>query len=89
MAMVDDLGDKLAQDVIAALEELGDDRFYDKVGKILADGSPTLQDTFMTAIRVRLAERRARAYLEQSLAAKRGEGAAPRGPFMGDAGGGH
>lgn len=89
MSIVEDMGDALARDVIAALDELGDDRFYDKVGKVLADGSPTLQEAFMTAVRVRLAEKRARAYLNQALAAKRGLGAAPKGPFMGDAGGGH
>lgn len=87
MSATSELADALARDVIDALEELGDDRFYDKVGKVLADGSPTLQEAFMTAIRVRLAERRARAYLNQALAAKRGKGAAPKGPFMGDAGG--
>ena len=45
-----------------------------------ADGSPTLQEAFMTAIRVRLADRRARAFLQQSLKAKRGQGVAPKAP---------
>ena len=60
MSIVEEMGDTLARDVIAALDELGDDRFYDKVGKILGDASPTLQESFMTAIRVRLADIRAR-----------------------------
>ena len=80
MGVADDLGDALARDVIAALDELGDERFADKMNKLLGDGSPTLQEAFMTAVRVRLAERRARTYLEQSLDAKRAKGAAPKGP---------
>jgi hypothetical protein len=35
--------------------------------------SPTFQEAFMTSIRVRLAERRGRDFLEKALAAKRGE----------------
>ena len=86
MGVADDLGDALARDVIAALDELGDERFADKMNKLLGDGSPTLQEAFMTAVRVRLAERRARTYLEQSLNAKRGKGEAPKGPRGMDSG---
>ena len=74
MSIVEEMGDALARDVIAALEELDDDRFHDKVGKILGDASPTLQESFMTAIRVRLADIRARKFLEQTLKAKRSGG---------------
>jgi hypothetical protein len=80
MGIADDMGDALARDVIAALEELGDDRFYDRVAKILTDGSPTLQEAFMTSIRVRLAERRARSFLDQALKAKRSGGTGPIDP---------
>ena len=86
MGVADELGDALACDVIAALEELGDERFSEKMNKLLGDGSPTLQEAFMTAVRVRLAERRARAFLEQSLNAKRGKGVAPKGPGGMDSG---
>ena len=86
MSIVEEMGDRLAAEVLAAMDELGDDRFFEKVSKILSDGSPTLQEAFMTAIRVRIADKRARLYLEQSLGAKRGTGAAPKGPFMGGSG---
>ncbi|WP_218273900.1 hypothetical protein, partial [Pseudomonas sp. GW456-12-1-14-LB2] len=72
--------------VLAALDELGDDRFYDKVGKVLADASPTMQDAFMTAIRVRLAEMRGRAFLERALKAKREGTAMPKAPIGSDGG---
>ena len=58
MALLDDLADELARDVLDALDELGDDRFYEKVAKSVGELSPTLQETFMTSIRLRLAERR-------------------------------
>lgn len=86
MGVIEDMGDALARDVIDAMDELGDDRFYDKVSKVLADASPTMQEAFMTAIRVRLAERRGRAFLERALKAKREGGEMPRAPIGSDGG---
>ena len=59
MSVLDDMGDKLARDVIEAMEELGDERFFDKVSKVLLDASPTMQEAFLTAYRVRRAESQA------------------------------
>ena len=73
MSVIQDLADKLAEDVLAAEPELGDDRFYEKIAKVLMAASPTFQEAFMTSVRVRLAERRGREFLRQALAAKRGE----------------
>ena len=71
MSVLDDMGDKLARDVIAAMEELGDERFFDKVSKVILDASPTMQEAFLTAYRVRRAEQRGRAFIEAALKAKR------------------
>ena len=68
------LADKLADDVLAAEIELGDDRFVEKVSQVLLAASPTFQEAFMTSIRVRVAERRGRTYLQAALLAKRGGG---------------
>ncbi len=87
MGVVEDLADRLAADVLAAQEELGDDRFYEKVAKVIGDLSPTTQEAFMTAVRVRLAEKRGRAFLDATLQAKRTGRAAPQAPR--DGGGGH
>ena len=87
MGVADELGDTLARDVIAALDELEDERFFEKIGKILGDASPTMQEAFMTAVKVRIAERRGRAFLTQALNAKRGNGVAPAAPY--DGGSGH
>lgn len=73
MSKLQDLADQLAEDVLAAEAELDDDRFYEKVAKVLMAASPTFQEAYITSIRVRLAERRGREFLEKALAAKRGE----------------
>ena len=87
MGVIEDMGDALARDVLAAMEEIGDDRLFDKIGKVLADASPTMQEAFMTSIRVRVAEKRGRAFLEKALEAKRTGGEAPKAPIGGDSGG--
>ncbi len=87
MGVLEDMGDALARDVIAAMEELGDERFHEKVSKVLLDASPTMQEAYMTAYRVRVAEKRGRAFIEASLKAKREGGSGPR--VVMDQGGGH
>ena len=71
MSTIEDLGDALARDVIAAAEELEDDRLFDKVAKVVSDASPTLLEAYTTAYRVRVAEQRARRFLAAALAARR------------------
>ena len=80
MSFIQTLADDLARDVLAAQGELQDDRFYEQVGKVLLAASPTLQEAFMTSIRIRLAEARGREFLHRSLKAKREGGSAPAAP---------
>lgn len=77
MALIHDLCDALARDVIAAMDELGDDRFHEKISKILLDMSPTTQEAYLSSIRALMAERRARAFLNAALKAKREGRAGP------------
>lgn len=86
MGILQDLTEQLAKDVVEAMDETGDDRLHDKVGKVLLDASPTTQESFMTAVRVILAERKGRKFLEQTLKAKREGGAAPAAPRGADSG---
>jgi hypothetical protein len=79
MGVLQDLAERLAKDVVDAMDETGDDRLHEKVGKVLLDASPTTQEAYMTAVRVILAERKGRKYLEQMLKAHRDGTAAPRG----------
>ena len=55
MGVTEDLADALARDVLAAQEEMGQERFYLEVAKMLATVSPSMEEGFMTAVRVRLA----------------------------------
>ncbi|MBT9245091.1 hypothetical protein KM031_01190 [Gemmobacter fulvus] len=71
MGVTEDLSDALARDVIAAMDEMGNDRFYMEVAKMLGSMSPSMEEGFMTAIRVRLAEQRGRDFLAKKLAAHR------------------
>jgi hypothetical protein len=64
MALLDDLADRLADDVMLAMAELGNDRLYMDVAKVLGTSSPSMQEAFLTSIRLRLAERRGREFLE-------------------------
>lgn len=81
MSILDDLADALARDTIAAAEHLGDEELIAEVSRVIGAASTTTQEAFMTAIRVRLSERRARRYLEMRLAKgpKAGAGAVDLG----------
>lgn len=68
------LASKLADDVLKAQDETGDDRLFVKIGDVLAAASQTLEEAFLTECRVRLAERKGRAALDAFLAEHRGEG---------------
>jgi hypothetical protein len=74
MSVVDDLADELAKDAIALANKVGDDDIIYETAKILAATSATMQEAYMTSIRVRLAERRARVFLAE-IAEQRGQGA--------------
>ncbi|MEN9012327.1 MAG: hypothetical protein ABF241_09780 [Yoonia sp.] len=50
----------------------GDERLVDQIGEILGASSQTLQEAYLTAIRVRRAEKRARELLAASAARRAG-----------------
>ena len=86
MGLLQDLTEALARDTVKAMDELGDERLHEKVSKVLLDMSPTTQEAFMTAMRALLAERKGRAFLEQTLKARREGTAAPAAPRSADGG---
>ena len=65
MSVIDDLADALAKDAIVLANQLGDDDIIYKTAKILSATSSTMEEAYMTSIRVRLAERRARMFLSE------------------------
>jgi hypothetical protein len=67
MGVTEDLADALARDVLEAVEKLGDDTLIEEIAKTLGTSSSVTQDAFMTSIRVRTAEARARKLLKSRL----------------------
>ncbi len=86
MGILQDLTEKLATDTMAAMDEFGDDKLHDRIAKVLLDMSPTTQEAFMTAMRALLAERKGRAYLNQTIKARREGKDGPAAPRGGDSG---
>lgn len=61
------LASKLADDTLKVQDASGEDRLYMDVAKVLGASSQTLEEAFLTEVRVRLSERKARAFLMQKL----------------------
>ncbi|PID37526.1 MAG: hypothetical protein CR993_00125 [Rhodobacterales bacterium] len=68
MDFLEQVADELASDVLEAIENGADEDLIMGVKKIAGETSTTLEEAYMTAVRVRRAERRARAYLARFLA---------------------
>ncbi|MGH1425786.1 MAG: hypothetical protein ACRBBU_13740 [Pseudooceanicola sp.] len=77
MSTLQELSEKLGADVMKAMDETGDDRLFMEIAGIVGAASQTLEEAFLTDVRVRLAERKGRDHLERHLAkhakAKSGE----------------
>jgi ABC-type molybdenum transport system ATPase subunit/photorepair protein PhrA len=66
------VADELAQKALELAEEAGDDDIIDEIKKVIGTSSTTLEEAYMTAVRVRRAETRALGLLAQKRAALRG-----------------
>jgi len=67
MGVTEDLADELARDVIKAIEATGDEELVAEIQKVLGAGSQTAEEAFLTSVRVRRANIKARAYLVERL----------------------
>lgn len=74
MAIAEDLADKLAARVIAHVEKTGDEEMIAVMSTPLGDSSQTLQEAFITSVRVQRAAIRADRLLDLRIAAKGGAG---------------
>lgn len=68
MGVVEELANELARDAIAAANRLGDTGLIDQVAKTLGATSASIQEAYLTAVRVHLAADRARKFIEDKLA---------------------
>lgn len=80
MSTLQTLAAKLADDCIKAMEETGNDRFFVEVGNLLGASSQTLEEAFLTEIRVRLSATKAQAFIDETRAKARAAKAAPPPP---------
>jgi hypothetical protein len=80
MGVVDDLADDLARQTMDAMVELNNDRLFYEVAKVVGASSPTLQEAFLTSMRIRMAAARGQIFIDQTLKAKRDGGNAPDAP---------
>ena len=64
MSKADAIAQQLAEDALAYEKRTGNATVVNEVSKIIGASSSTLQDAFLTAIRVLRAEAQARAYLK-------------------------
>lgn len=71
MSYLEKTADELADLALAEQAASGDEKIVDKISEVLGASSQTLQEAYLTAIRVRRAEARARKMLADS-AARRG-----------------
>ncbi|EAQ26955.1 MULTISPECIES: hypothetical protein [unclassified Roseovarius] len=67
MGVTEDLADELARDVIKAIEATGDETIITDIQNILGATSQTAEEAFLTAVRVRRANIKARALLLDKL----------------------
>lgn len=77
MSITQEIADKLAQDVIKVAEALDDERIIDEIAQVIGASSPSTEEAFRTACRVRMAETRARRVLAQRLRKAQAEGKVP------------
>lgn len=71
MSTLDALAAKLAEDTIKAQKELGDERLFMKVSEVLGASSQSLEEAFLTEVRMRMSEEKGRAFLISKVKAAR------------------
>ena len=62
MALVDDLADALAHDVFALIKRTDNELLVMEFAKVIGASSQTLEEAYLTSIRLLIAEERARNY---------------------------
>ena len=65
MRVVEELADNLAKDAIELANKLGNDDIIYETATSLVATSSTMEEAYMTSIRLRLAKRLARRFLEE------------------------
>ncbi|MBW4708887.1 hypothetical protein KX928_13945 [Roseobacter sp. YSTF-M11] len=64
MGIVEDVADELALESLKIINATGDDAFVQRVADTIGGSSQTMEEAYLTAVRVRRAEQRARELLK-------------------------
>lgn len=65
MGIVEDVADELALESLRIINATGDDAFVKRVADTIGGSSQTMEEAYLTAVRVRRAEQRARQMIDQ------------------------
>ncbi|WP_298499667.1 hypothetical protein [uncultured Maritimibacter sp.] len=65
MQLIDDVADRVAIEVLKLVDDTGNVDLIDEVKKVIGTSSQTLEEAYMTAVRVRRAEMRAMELIAQ------------------------
>lgn len=79
MSLADDLANDLAARVIAYVEESGDEEIIKTLSQAMGDSSQTLQEAFITSVRVQRAAIRAQTQLDARIKAHAAKTTPPEG----------
>lgn len=64
MGIVEDVADELALESLKIINATGDDAFVQRIADTIGGSSQTMEEAYLTAVRVRRAEQRAREMLK-------------------------
>ncbi len=65
MGIVEDVADELALESLKIINATGDDAFVKRIADTIGGSSQTMEEAYLTAVRVRRAEQRARELLDK------------------------
>ncbi len=68
MALLDDVADGLAKRTVELMDDINDESLERRISEEIGASSPTLQEAFLTAMRIRKAEIRGKAILDKFAA---------------------
>lgn len=78
MPTTEELGIRLAEDVLKAVAETGDESLVAEINKIVEASSSALQEAYMAAVRAQRADAKARQLLNARLKRARAAAQAPK-----------
>ena len=65
MALLDDVADGLAKRTVELMDDINDETLERRISQEIGSSSPTLEEAFLTAMRIRKAEIRGQAILDK------------------------